>query len=94
MEHQFVGDFSVQEFNAEDFQIEHEKRLNEINGQWMEETNNISLWLSQGCYISGKCLVEGIVPIFTLLLDLLSFFKTWQDVKMLFLKVCLMDLQH
>ena len=31
----------------------------EINGQWMEETNNISLWLSQGCYISGKCLVEG-----------------------------------
>ena len=59
MEHQFVGDFSVQEFNAEDFQIEHEERLNERNGQWLDESQNTSLWLSQGCYISGKCIVEG-----------------------------------
>ena len=59
VEHQFVGDFSVQEFNAEDFQIEHERLLNDINGQWLDETMNTSLWLSQGCYISGKCLVSG-----------------------------------
>lgn len=54
-----MGDFSVQEFNAEDFQIEHEERLNERNGQWLDESQNTSLWLSQGCYISGKCIVEG-----------------------------------
>ena len=59
VEHQFMGDFSVQEFNAEDFQFEHEDRLNERNGQWLDENMNTSLWLSQGCYVSGKCIVEG-----------------------------------
>lgn len=54
-----MGDFSVQEFNAEDFQFEHEDRLNERNGQWLDENMNTSLWLSQGCYVSGKCIVEG-----------------------------------
>ena len=54
-----MGDFSVQEFNAEDFQFEHEDRLNERNGQWLDESMNTSLWLSQGCYVSGKCIVEG-----------------------------------
>ena len=54
-----MGDFSVQEFNAEDFQFEHEDRLNERNGQWLDENMHTSLWLSQGCYVSGKCIVEG-----------------------------------
>ena len=74
-----MGDFSVQEFNAEDFQFEHEDRLNERNGQWLDENMNTSLWLSQGCYVSGKCIVEGenlevdgiqkIVPGFSLAID-------------------------
>ena len=50
VEHQFMGEFTVQEFNAEDFSIEHEKLLEQINGQWLDETENTTLWLSQARY--------------------------------------------
>ena len=49
----------MQDFNFEDFQMEHERLLETINGQWLDETMNTSLWLSQGCYWSGKCEVTG-----------------------------------
>ena len=50
----------MQEFNALDFVDEHARLLEERNGQWMDESLNTSLWLSQGCYVSEKCVVEGI----------------------------------
>ena len=50
----------MQDFNFEDFQLEHEYLLEAINGQWLDETFNTSLWLSQGCYISGKCEVTDM----------------------------------
>ena len=59
VEHQFVGDFTVDQFNADDFVEEHLRLLNDINGQWLDETMNTSLWLSQGCYETMKCVVEG-----------------------------------
>ena len=49
----------MQDFNFEDFQMEHERLLETINGQWLDETMNTSLWLNQGCYWSGKCEVTG-----------------------------------
>ena len=49
----------MQEFNALDFADEHARLLEERNGQWMDESLNTSLWLSQGCYVSERCVVEG-----------------------------------
>ena len=49
----------MQEFNTYDFVDEHMRLLEERNGQWMDESLNTSLWLSQGCYVSEKCVVEG-----------------------------------
>ena len=49
----------MQEFNALDFADEHARLLEERNGQWMDESMNTSLWLSQGCYVSERCVVEG-----------------------------------
>ena len=43
----------------DDFTYFHQDLLAERNGQWMDETGNTSLWLSQGCYISMKCIVTG-----------------------------------
>ena len=52
----------MQEFNALDFADEHARLLEERNGQWMDESMNTSLWLSQGCYVSERCVVEGDSP--------------------------------
>ena len=49
----------MQEFNALDFADEHARLLEERNGQWMDESMNTSIWLSQGCYVSERCVVEG-----------------------------------
>ena len=43
----------------DDFTYFHQDLLAERNGQWMDENGNTSLWLSQGCYISMKCIVTG-----------------------------------
>jgi hypothetical protein len=51
--------FDPNTFAPEDFQTEHLALLEEINGQWLDETKNMTLWLSQGCYITQKCVVTG-----------------------------------
>ena len=43
----------------DDFTYYHQELLAERNGQWLDENGNTSLWLSQGCYISMKCIVTG-----------------------------------
>ena len=43
----------------DDFTYVHLALLDERNGQWMDENGNTSLWLSQGCYISARCIVTG-----------------------------------
>jgi hypothetical protein len=50
----------MNKFDPEDFLTEHRTLLEEVNGQWLDETKNLSLWLSQGCYLTGKCLVTGM----------------------------------
>jgi hypothetical protein len=52
-------DFDMNEFDATDFRIEHLALLEEINGQWLDETKNLTLWLSQACYTTSHCLVTG-----------------------------------
>ena len=47
------------DFDNVDFEEEHLTLLEERNGQWLDSTGNLSLWLSQGCYLSGKCLIES-----------------------------------
>ena len=60
VEHQFFGDFDVNEMDADDFLFEHTTMLYERNGQWLADDNKtVEFWLSQGCYISGKCLAQG-----------------------------------
>ena len=50
----------------DDFTYYHQELLAERNGQWLDENGNTSLWLSQGCYISMKCIVTGLGELFHL----------------------------
>ena len=61
VEHQFVGEFTVQNFDKDDFLKEHMKILHARDGQWMKDGDNetMEFWLSQGCYMGGTCLVRG-----------------------------------
>ena len=75
----------MQEFNALDFADEHARLLEERNGQWMDESLNTSLWLSQGCYVSERCVVEGEGSGSSFLsLPNIVLFQTWLAVRMLF----------
>ena len=55
----FLQDYTVEDFDMDDFTYYHQELLAERNGQWLDENGNTSLWLSQGCYISMKCIVTG-----------------------------------
>ena len=54
-----LQDYTVEDFDMDDFTYYHQELLAERNGQWLDENGNTSLWLSQGCYISMKCIVTG-----------------------------------
>lgn len=73
VEHQFMEDFSVLEFDSVDFEDEHLALLNERNGQWLDESQNISLWLSQGCYHSRKCLISDMARCDNVYMEYLPF---------------------
>ena len=70
----FLQDYTVEDFDMDDFTYYHQELLAERNGQWLDENGNTSLWLSQGCYISMKCIVTGlwIFSLFAILTSLID----------------------
>ena len=73
MEFSLIQDFSIRqypprpiqdlEYKGEpvtwNFQDEHIRLLEVQNGQWLDDTDNMTLWLSRGCYQTLKCSVTG-----------------------------------
>ena len=55
----------------DDFTYYHQELLAERNGQWLDENGNTSLWLSQGCYISMKCIPEKAITVSSLWFEIL-----------------------
>ena len=47
------------EFDEVEFEEEHIRLLTERDGQWLDDTKNLTLWLSQSCYETRKCLISG-----------------------------------
>ena len=47
------------EFDEVEFEEEHTRLLTERDGQWLDDTKNLTLWLSQSCYETRKCLISG-----------------------------------
>ena len=74
-----LQDYTVEDFDMDDFTYYHQELLAERNGQWLDENGNTSLWLSQGCYISMKCIVTGLGGFFHLfaILKSLTEYKCW-----------------
>jgi len=73
VEHQFQEDYTVEDFDMDDFTYYHQELLAERNGQWLDENGNTSLWLSQGCYISMKCIVTDLLRCENVVLNNLPF---------------------
>jgi len=81
VEHQFMEEFTVLEFDEVEFEEEHIRLLTERDGQWLDDTKNLTLWLSQSCYETRKCLISDIGRCENTILDILPLGFTHEKPK-------------